>query len=88
MSSATVVRRIQSQDQRQRVEIYRRENGTFGFGALRWDEEEACFIPFGRYAESYTDSLDRAFAEASSRVEWLANAIRSGTPLEISDLVT
>jgi len=88
MPSATVVRRIQSQDHRRLVEIYRRENGTFGFGALRWDEEEECFVRFGRYAESFNDSLDRAVAEASDRVEWLADAIRTGAPVEITDLVT
>jgi hypothetical protein len=88
MSSASVVRRIQSPDHLRRVEIYRRDNGTFGFSALRWDEEVACFVPFGRYAESFSDSLDRAVAEASGRVEWLAEAVRTGAAIEVTDQVT
>ncbi len=88
MSRARVVRIFKSQDRKQLVEIYRRENGTFGFRALRWDEEEECFIPFGHYAESFSDSIDRAVAEASARVQWLTDAIQMGVHIEISDPVT
>ena len=88
MSTVRVVRSITSQDGKQLVEIYRRENGTFGFRALRWDEQEDCFISSGRYTESFSDSIDRAVAEASARVQWLAESIQMGTHVEIVDPVT
>jgi hypothetical protein len=83
-----VVRQIRSHDRKHLVEIYERDSGTFGFVTLRWDEEVQCFVPFGRYAESFADSVERAVAEASARVDWLAESIRTGTPVEISDRAT
>ena len=73
-----VVRKIRSHDHKNVVEIYKRDNGTFGFLPLRWDEATECFVPLGRYAESFSDSVERAVAEASARVDWLAESIRTG----------
>ena len=83
-----VVRTITSHDRKHLVEIFERVGGTFGFRSSRWDEENRCFVPFGRYAESFSDSVERAVAEASMRVDWLAESIRTGTPVEISDQAT
>ena len=83
-----VVRTITSHDRKHLVEIFERVGGTFGFRSARWDEENRCFVPFGRYAESFSDSVERAAAEASMRVDWLAESIRAGTPVEISDRAT
>lgn len=88
MSTMRVVRTIRSHDRKHIVEIYERDTGTFGFLTLRWDEEDQCFVPFGRYTESVNDSVERAVAEASARVDWLAESIRTGMPVEISDRAT
>ena len=85
MSTVRVIRTIRSHDQKNLIEIYKREGGTFGFLHLRWDDEDECYIPFGHYTESFSDSLERAVAEASARVDWLAESIRTNTAVEIRD---
>ena len=69
----TVVKSITSADRTRRVEIYQRANGTFGFRDLRWLPEEGSWAPAGRYAESLSDSVGQALAEARTRVAWLAS---------------
>jgi len=56
-----------------KVEIFRRDNGTYGFTVLRWSEDpaERCWLPFGRYSECFAPDVDSAVTEARSRVEWL-----------------
>ena len=60
-------------DGKHKVEIFRRDNGTYGFVVLRWSEDpsESCWVPFGRYSECFAPDAESAVAEAKSRVEWL-----------------
>jgi hypothetical protein len=60
-------------DGKHKVEIFRRDNGTYGFTVLRWSAEpsERCWVPFGRYSECFAADAGAAEAEAKSRVEWL-----------------
>jgi hypothetical protein len=67
------VKMIRDGRDRRRVEIFRRQNGTYGFTEWRWDSADSAWTPFGRYAECVTDSPERAESEARSRVAWLAN---------------
>lgn len=53
-----------------RVIIFRRDDGSFGFEDQHYCDEQ-CWIPTGRYSESFCDSAERAEAEARSRVHWL-----------------
>jgi hypothetical protein len=78
-----IVRTLKSQDGMDYVDIVRRANGTYGFQAYHWDGEDGCFVPSGHYSESFTDSIDRAVAEASARVDWLIETIRAGVPVEV-----
>ena len=73
MSARRVERELMAADGRHKVEIFRRENGTYGFAALRWSDEplERCWVPFGRYSECFALDADSAVVEAKSRVEWL-----------------
>ena len=73
-----VVRTFTSADGHRRAEIYRRDAGSFGFLEIRWELQERCWVPFGRYAESFTDSAERAESEARSRIAWLAAGSENG----------
>jgi hypothetical protein len=66
-------RELFSQDGKKKVELFRRENGTYGFRVLYWSDEpmELCWCQVGGYAESITDSLAAMEAEARGRIEWL-----------------
>lgn len=73
MSARRVEKELMAADGIHKVEIFRRDTGTFGFTVLRWseDEFERCWIPFGRYSECFAPDAETAEAEARSRVEWL-----------------
>lgn len=68
-----VERELVSDDGKHKVELFRRENGSYGFRVLRWSDEpaERCWVPFGRFSECFAPVLETAEAEARSRVEWL-----------------
>lgn len=57
-----------------RVEIFRRENGSFGFSVWRYAADERVWIPWGRYSECFIDSAAAAEREARERVEWLSGS--------------
>jgi len=61
---------IYSQDNLRRVQIFRREDGTFGFDEEKYAEKEQCWIPLG--FNSICDSQERAFTEARGRIPWLS----------------
>ena len=73
-----VVRTINSPDELKRVEIYRRDNGTFGFEEWQWDADDKCWIPLGRYSQPVVDSAERAETEARGRVSWLSSRQPNG----------
>lgn len=71
-----IVEVIYSPERNAQVEVFRRDNGTFGFTELRFLPEEKCWAPFGRYSEAVVDSAESAIREAKGRVDWLADALR------------
>ena len=73
MGARHVERELVAADGKYKVEIFRRDNGTYGFAVLRWSEDpaERCWLPFGRYSECFAPDADSAVTEARSRVEWL-----------------
>ena len=69
-----VVRKeILSSDKTRKVQIFEREDGTYGFRTLLWasDPLEQCWTPCGRYSECFAPDESTAEREARSRVEWL-----------------
>jgi hypothetical protein len=68
------VRQVLSSSGKERVIIYRRENGTFGFEEERWssDPNEQCWISFGNYSYCICGSEEEAIREALGRVSWLS----------------
>ena len=60
-------------DGTRKVEIFQRENQTFGFEEFEFGSEENSWYPIGRYSLAIINSLDNAIREAESRVSWLRN---------------
>ena len=60
-------------DGTRRVEIFQRENKTFGFEELEFGSEENSWYPVGEYSLAIIDSVDNAIREAAGRVSWLRN---------------
>ncbi|HCS48296.1 MAG TPA: hypothetical protein DIW61_08605 [Candidatus Aminicenantes bacterium] len=71
----SIIKELMAHDGKRKVQIFRREDGTFGFEALRFSDEtlEMCWIPDGRYSECFTGDEQTAESEARSRVPWLQN---------------
>ena len=71
----SVVKELLSCDGTRKVEIFRREDGSFGFEALRFSEEppEHCWIPYGRFSECFASEEQTAESEARGRIDWLKN---------------
>lgn len=70
-----VVRTIFSRDGNRKVDIFRREGGTFGFSDLEYGEDEGLWFPEGKYSTAIFDSEETALKEVQSRVAWLAREI-------------
>jgi hypothetical protein len=70
------VKELMSQDGTRKVQIFRRDDGSFGFESWRFSDEplEGCWIPDGRYAEHVAPTQEIAEREARSRVDWLREA--------------
>ena len=66
-----VIRTFLSSDGNRKVEIFQREDGTFGFAELRFGADENCWLQVGRYSIAIIDTLDSAIREAKGRVSWL-----------------
>jgi hypothetical protein len=69
----TVVKEIVSRDGTWKVQIFRRDVGTYGFDHWRFSDEprERCWVPHGRFSECVTADERTAEQEARERVEWL-----------------
>ncbi len=67
-------------DGRRKVEIFRREDGSYGFEALRYGEAptELSWIPYGRFAECFVPDEPTAESEARGRVDWLRDQANGG----------
>ncbi len=72
MTARHVERELTASDGKHKLQIFRRDSGTFGFTVLRWSDDplERCWLPFGRFSECFAPDAEAAIAEAKSRVEW------------------
>jgi hypothetical protein len=77
-----VLRTLHDAPHKQRVVIYRREDGSFGFQNERFAVEEQCWIPRGAFSAAHCDTLESAEREARGRVPWLRTA--GPAPLDAS----
>ena len=65
-------RTILSQDGKRKVEIFQRQDGTFGFEEYFYDTEDKAWCPRSPGGQiSIMDTLDRAVFEALGRISWL-----------------
>jgi hypothetical protein len=69
----TIVRELLASDRKRKVQIFRRDDGSFGFDSLVFSEDplEMCWIPHGRFSQCFASSLEIAEREARVRVDWL-----------------
>ncbi len=67
----TSIKTLFSNDRLKKVELFRRQDGTFGFEEWHFHPEEGLWAPFGQRSLAICDSLDKAEIEARGRVEWL-----------------
>lgn len=69
----TIVNELVAPDGKRKVQVFRRDDGSFGFESLRFSEEplEMCWIPHGRFSECFAPTADIAEREARGRVDWL-----------------
>ncbi len=69
----SVVNELVARHGKRKVQIFRREDGSFGFEALRFsdDPQELCWIPDGRFSECFAEDEQTAEFEARGRVDWL-----------------
>jgi hypothetical protein len=67
-----VLQTLYSPDRTERVHIFRRESGTFGYEEVYFsnDEYEMCWVPRGSL--SVFDSAETALREERGRVSWLS----------------
>ena len=61
-------------DGMRKIEIFQRENKTFGFRELEFGLEENSWYPIGRYSLAIINSFENAVREAEGRVPWLRNS--------------
>lgn len=68
----TIERVLPGPDGTQRIVIFRRASGTFGFRVERFADDplERAWLPVPGYVESFADSADAAADEALARVRW------------------
>ena len=70
---ATLIKTLLSDNGLMKVELFRRQDGTFGFQEWHFHSQENAWALFGRRPTSICDSLEKAEAEARGRVEWLSS---------------
>jgi hypothetical protein len=74
------VKELLARDGKRKVQVFRREDGSFGFEALRYSDEplELCWVPYGRFSECFAGDAQTAEAEARGRVDWLRDIENDG----------
>ncbi|MEP6919856.1 MAG: hypothetical protein ABI967_01940 [bacterium] len=55
-------------DGARKVEIFQREDQTFGFAELEFGSDENSWYPVGKYSFALIDSVDNAVSEAKGRI--------------------
>lgn len=81
----SVVRTIYSSDQLRRVEIFRRDDGSFGFKEDHFSNDpfDRCWIDYAvRHSESFCPTEAIVLREVIGRVGWLSDMIASGQPID------
>jgi hypothetical protein len=73
---AAIVKELVARDDKLKVQVFRRADGTFGFESLRFSEDplEMSWIPHGRFSWCIAASAEVAEREARARVDWLRDA--------------
>lgn len=66
-----VVKTIHDQENRRRVQLFQREDATFGFEEWKWLSDENCWVPLPQQITSVIDTLEHALKEAKERIPWL-----------------
>jgi hypothetical protein len=66
-----VVKTIHDQGNERKVQVFQREDGTFGFEEWKWSREENCWMPLPKQITSVIDTLEHAQEEAKERIPWL-----------------
>ena len=76
----SIVKELTARDGKRKVRIFRREDRSFGFEALRFSDEplEMCWIPDGRFSACVAESQEVAEREARGRVDWLRDESDDG----------
>lgn len=75
-----IVKELVAPDGRRKVQIFRRDDGSFGFEVLRFSElpGERCWIPHGRFSEFFAPNAEIAEREARGRIDWLRDEADDG----------
>ena len=70
----TILQTIEFNDQKRRVVVFRRDDGSFGFEEQRFllNPLEKAWLPLGEHSDARFDTAERALIEARKRVPWLA----------------
>ncbi len=72
-----VIKEILATGGKRKVQIFRRDDGSFGFEALQSSEDPLgkCWIPHGRFSECIAPSSEIAEREARGRIDYLADEL-------------
>ncbi|HEY7403145.1 MAG TPA: hypothetical protein VIB39_06460 [Candidatus Angelobacter sp.] len=66
-----IIQTITHPDGRRKVEVFRRQNGTYGFEEWQWLEFEECWCPFAKHPISIIDTFEHALEEIKGRIPWI-----------------
>jgi hypothetical protein len=71
-------RELISPDGKNKVELFRRANGTYGFRVWYWSDlpSEQCWLMVAGFSESIVADLAMAEDEARGRIDWLGKMPR------------
>jgi hypothetical protein len=77
----TIIQTIVFDDQKRRVVVFQRDDGSFGFEEQRYlvNALEKAWLPAGEHSDTRFDTAERALLEARRHVPWLAEARIDGT---------
>jgi hypothetical protein len=67
-----IVKTIHDPRNKRKVQVFRREDGTFGFEEWKWLPEENCWSPLPKQITSVIDTLEHALKEAKERIPWIS----------------
>ena len=65
-----------SDDGNKKVEIFQREDGSYGFIDWHYDSEADAWFPHGRHSECFASTEEIVLREARGRVDWLGSQDR------------